>query len=398
MSPIASLEPPRDAVTSEERAWKKHAGQLAEHAMKHLVNRPDTHGVYFRDDAGNYRSSRSKKTLDLSKLRRHFKGERIIGLYTTSATDQCRWLAIDIDCHEGDPDDFEIRNHDYARRLYEQLCTFGFDPLLYDSNGRGGRHLFVIFDQPQAAPLVRRFGRWLVRDWQEHGFLSMPEVFPKQDTIIKVGQPRFGNFVRLAGKHPKRPHWMKVWDGETWRAGEEAIRLILDHTGDSSSLVPQEALEYEPVREAKKPRPAKDWKRFPRDLASLDIAGLFESRGLRNEDKGGGQLEVECPWATQHTTGSETAYVQVAVPESGFPPRFYCHHSHCEGRDFRDVLEFFGKEEVTQFCGQKGKPTAASVIDRHDFMGTARRFQGGTKGRHLRRYGEEWYQWTGREY
>jgi hypothetical protein len=146
MSAETLLDPPGEAVTSEERAWRNHADQLADHAMNYLVNRSDTYGSYYRDDdAGEYRSSRSTQALDLHKLRRHFAGKRIIGLYTTSTTDVCRWLPIDIGRHDGDPDDLETRNHEYARRLYEQLRSFGLHPLLYDSNSRRGRHLFVIF-------------------------------------------------------------------------------------------------------------------------------------------------------------------------------------------------------------------------------------------------------------
>ena len=65
-------------------------------------------------------------------------------------------------------------------------------------------------------------------------FSQPPEVFPKQVSIVrKDGSIGYGNFVRLFGRHYKRPHYSKVWDGEAWLGGEAAIEFILNLSGDT---------------------------------------------------------------------------------------------------------------------------------------------------------------------
>lgn len=182
MTGIPQLDLNPTTMPSEARDWHENAKKLTDWTLEHMVNRPDIYGYYYNAE-GIIRGIKKDGSVNDTLINGHFAGDKTIGLYTTSVDDRCRWLAIDMDRHEGDPEDFETRNHEYACRIFEQLRSLGFAPLLYDSNGKGGRHLFVIFDRPEPAYLVRRFGRWLVRNWEEAGFQKQPEVFPKQDSI-----------------------------------------------------------------------------------------------------------------------------------------------------------------------------------------------------------------------
>jgi putative DNA primase/helicase len=128
---------------------------------------------------------------------------------------------------------------------------------------------------------------------------------------------------------------------------------------------------------------------------------LFTSKGLWAVERHDGQIEVECPWAHEHTTGDDTAYIKAADPEAGLFPTFFCFHNHCEGRTFEDVLEHFGKRAVDRHCGERfaGRrtPAAPKVIDPANPMETARRYReadGGTLVHHL----GEWRRWDGRKY
>ena len=68
-----------------------------------------------------------------------------LGLHSASRDLTSRWLAIDIDLH--DPDDnlsvSREGNLAAARGWFQVLVQKGLDPLLLDSNGIGGLHLFV---------------------------------------------------------------------------------------------------------------------------------------------------------------------------------------------------------------------------------------------------------------
>src|SRR5699024_2912751 len=107
-------------------------------------------------------------------------------------------------------------------------------------------HLWVIFDAPVPTADVFRFARWLIRDWKTFGLAEEPETFPKQASL---GHRKFGNWVRLWGRHHTNDHWTKVWDGEIWLEGLHACHYIVQTTGDTAEKVPAEAREYKPPKE-----------------------------------------------------------------------------------------------------------------------------------------------------
>lgn len=126
----------------------------------------------------------------------------------------------------------------------------------------------------------------------------------------------------------------------------EATEVILSDNGDSLDLVAKTASEF-------------DRHGFPRSLWMLDIRGLFESRGERAHEAKNGWLGVRCPWAGNHSTIHDRAFVKVAVPERRWKPLFRCFHRHCAGRDTKAVVEFFGPEIVAKFCGHCGQGETA---------------------------------------
>jgi putative DNA primase/helicase len=396
------------AATDEGLAWRMAADSLTRWALAHMVNRPDAYGKYYVDRDGKPGSCKQEGAIDYGLVHRHFAAEQIVGLYTTSAGDTCRWLAIDLDRHDDDPDDFVEKNDRLARDVFDRLRAMGFHPLLLDSNGKGGRHLFVLLADPEPARVALAFGNWLVREWATYGLAAVPEVFPKQDTITKKdGSVGYGNFVRLLGRHYKKPFYSKVWDGSTWLTGQEAIDHVLGLEGDPVSLVPPESTTCvsPPTGKAttKKAarRPDRSWiKKYEGDLTTLDIAGLFEDAGLRVRDTGGGQFEVECPWAHEHSDGRDGAYILDAKPGEGLFPTYFCHHAHCEGRTIADVLDFFGRKAVDGRCRETFRPGGRPrkvVIDLGDPMAVAKVYhkqQGGTLVHHK----DAWWRWDGRKY
>lgn len=169
---------------------------IVEETTRHLVNRWDAYGVY--KDGKQWTEKNGGLTEEL--IAAHFAGTAIIGLHTTAADQTCKWCCWDFDSHdEGDGD-----NWDHVTALAENLELQGMHPIIEDSNGAGGYHVWIIFNEPLPCPAVF--------DWQR----AVPvggkvEHFPKQRTAA-----RYGNFVRLPGKHPKRDHWSRFWDGAAW--------------------------------------------------------------------------------------------------------------------------------------------------------------------------------------
>jgi hypothetical protein len=212
--------------------------------MAHLVNRTDVWGRYLskRQRQGEFggrnsaitapfREERGKVFLGVSSLEKHFKTRDVggvLGLHSTSADLTSRWLAIDIDLH--DEDDLSVSpqgNYAAAQVWRERLVEQGCDPLLFDSNGKGGFHLLVLFAEPMETASVHAFGEKLVADYEKRGLDQQPEIFP--------GKPQwdhYGDWLRLFGRHHTHDHFTRVFDDEPWAEepwleGHEAIDRIL---------------------------------------------------------------------------------------------------------------------------------------------------------------------------
>jgi hypothetical protein len=249
------VENGRPKPTREE--WATHAPALAAWADKYLVNRRDARGGYYRRDGATHPTTRKADDLigvegnqsplgplSLRDLEHHFKAkgtEAIVGLHSTFRDEAgacwCLWGAIDIDAHPGQKADPRA-NLRFGLALYVLAKELGFQPLLCDSNGAGGYHLVLLFDRPVPTRIVFAFLQWLIRDYESHGFVKPPELFPKQPGIREGG---FGNWLRLPGRHHTRDHYTRVWDGSEWLEGSDAVRLIISTRGAPESAIPLEA-------------------------------------------------------------------------------------------------------------------------------------------------------------
>ena len=250
---------PHDSPSASE-AWHKRADELAKWTEKRLVNRRDISGDYYIGDDGKVNPVTSHDELTRARILRHYRARctaDVLGLHTTArialekdlVVSQSLWLAIDIDNHDGRVAPAVLLEAGLA--WHGALVALGFHPLLTDSDGKGGLHLRVIFEEPIVTAHVRQLGRWLTRDWEERGLENAPELFPKQPEITASGNGSCGNWLRLPGRHAKRDHWSKVWDDGEWLEGDDAIDFILDLGGDSARLIPNDALSFEPEGERK---------------------------------------------------------------------------------------------------------------------------------------------------
>jgi len=232
--------------------WRQRSRELADWAWERLVNRRDIWGQYASRVAGArarggktysaltlpQKKRRGKDLVTLDKLIRHFgslKRHHLIGLHSQSAEHTCKWCAIDIDLHDVDDrlrEDAARRNFAAAAAWWEKLQARGYDPLLIDSNGRGGFHLLVLFARPAPLPDVHAFARDLVADWARRNLDFAPESFPKSATME---EGKFGAWLRLPGLHHTHDHFTRVWCGDAWiddpwLSGNAAIDALLAAT------------------------------------------------------------------------------------------------------------------------------------------------------------------------
>jgi hypothetical protein len=234
-------------ITSQAGAWADFAPDLAAWALENMVNRNDAWGQYLPLAARTITKKVITLTGELTKdiLAKHFVGADVgdlIGLHTTSPDNMCRWIAVDIDHHGSDDLRKMAVNFQAAITLFRRAEALGFDPLLISSNGRGGFHVIVLFDDLVPSPEAFAFVRWLIRDWPSLGLDSQPETFPKQPML--TSRVRYGNWLRMPGRHHTLPYYSGVWSGESWLWAEAANDWIITTTAEPFSLVPADAKTY----------------------------------------------------------------------------------------------------------------------------------------------------------
>lgn len=228
--------------------WCQRSEELARWALVRLANRTDRCGGYYvNHDEQTKPTTRPDKGpqngfVSRALLTRHFRAtatDQIVGLHSLNEQSLGKWVAIDVDAHPGRPSDPKA-NESLALAVFADLVALGFAPLLYESNGRGGYHLVVLFSRHVPGRVLLHLGRWLVRSHATHGLPDRPEVFPKQEAIDE--ETGYGSWLRVIGRHHTFPFWPRVWTGREWVDGESAVEHVLGLAGDDPKLVPFEVL------------------------------------------------------------------------------------------------------------------------------------------------------------
>src|SRR5262245_39177204 len=141
--------------------WIRYAPRLAEWAMERLVNRRDVWSQYtIKNDRISVvmlpikeRRKLGTDMVTMNKLERHFSGRQpnhLIGLHSISDHSTCKWFAIDIDLHDptvANADEIIEANFSATMTWAGRLREMGMDPLVFDSNGNGGYHIWVLLDK-----------------------------------------------------------------------------------------------------------------------------------------------------------------------------------------------------------------------------------------------------------
>lgn len=334
-------------TTKHHAAWTQYADDLAA-----WVERVQIRDDYAEWDKG-WKCKKQKTNPIAMKLRGHFSGFLTLGMYTTHPERQtCKFFGMDIDAHDGQDVDV-VANWWFALRSFNELRAMGLHPLLEDSNGKGGYHVWVLFDNEVSAKYLYALGRWLSQ-FAPNGVHV--ETFPKQPMIMANG---YGNQMRLPGKHHKSQHWSGIYDGQKGDLvyDMEAIQLILDCPLSNADNIPPHVLQYV---ETRTPTPttnntpnntqdnqtAGDWMTaYSGDLKTLDIEKLCEDRIAGRSSNG--FIDIVCPWHEEHTTGENLA--GIAKQDDAYPV-FSCLHAHCKDRKLRELLAFYGVEAVNKCC------------------------------------------------
>jgi hypothetical protein len=225
---------------SYAHGWRADAIRLAAHAWERLVNRTDVWGRYGlvpqRDGTWKFgaktaprKEDRGRVALTATVIERHFLGRSrydVMGLHTTG-DDGSLFGALDIDAHEKGPEIAE-RNLEMARRAVDEFRSRGLEPLLEDSNGAGGYHVWMFFEHPVP---TRDLFVLLTRVIAKLGIKT--ETYPKQPERLA-----YGNWLRLPGRHHSKDHWSRIEDRGQWLGALEGPRAWMSWPLSPPSAVP----------------------------------------------------------------------------------------------------------------------------------------------------------------
>ncbi|EXJ10912.1 hypothetical protein D779_0351 [Imhoffiella purpurea] len=95
------------------------------------------------------------------------------------------------------------------------------------------------------------------------------------------------------------------------------------------------------------------------DYASLDVVRWFQAHDAYVGRLAGNKHGVRCPWSHEHTSDSPRNASDAVIfePDGGWAG-FACKHSHCAGRDIRDVMRLWGDADA--YCSEQFHPKRAA--------------------------------------
>lgn len=148
------------------------------------------------------------KQLTKEDILAHLRGDSynasdVIGVYPLLKNGTCRFLVFDFDNHEKDAEENDFANVDDTWieevEAMRSICTLnGIDPLVERSRSGRGAHIWIFFDKPISASLVRRFGTALLDKGAEQvnlkSFKYYDRMLPAQE---QLSEGKIGNLIAL---------------------------------------------------------------------------------------------------------------------------------------------------------------------------------------------------------
>ena len=362
--------------------WIRYAPRLAEWAMERLVNRRDVWSQYtIKNDRISVvmlpikeRRKLGTDMVTMNKLERHFSGKQpnhLIGLHSISDHSTCKWFAIDIDLHDesvANADEIIEANWNATMTWSARLKEMGMDPLVLDSNGAGGFHIWCLLDDEYPLADVYDFCDSIRADWKELDLPRKPEQFPPKREVAPDDLPYT---LRLPGRHHTRPHYTRVYnfdfpDEPDWLDGGEAIEVML-------AARPTPLPRLKKKKETRKGlRPVGPKAREKEDLGDrggrprvcVDLDGVLASYdGWKGYDHIGAPLPGARDFATELAKVADIIVFTSRCSEDPGPEYDPPLLTPAELR--RKIAEWLDKHRIPYtgiYMGQ-GKPRAAAFID-----------------------------------
>jgi putative DNA primase/helicase len=360
--------------TIEEKAFATKADALANKVMTEWIVTTNRHGYYWLSDGTNpkypkgWTVSTAKDPLTAEKLISHFKHKdypntfgsprhRVGILMQGRINDawQSKGVCIESDNHGDDTPENRAEALIRAFKICDNIRKLGIRPLLEESNGKGGCHIWVFFRTLIPLATARAFGQAMIADVD-----PSTEVFPKQSTLPIDG---VGNWVRLPGKHYKSEAVSSFYDFDAakWLTAAHGVDMMLAYALQDPALIPTVEDQFDEKPKAESTNKANHVNKTEKAIWLEDWAKrhkvIIDRKGkATNED--GVSFEkywVTCPFV--HASGvykPNDSYILVYPNGYGY----HCSHTSCSDETWKDF-----RAKIEPALKAKTKAVLSSAID-----------------------------------
>ena len=154
-------------------------------------------------------ANRSYKTITKKDILNHLQGNAynssdVIGIYPLFKNGTCRFMVFDFDNHDKGAEEKDFANVDDTWieevEAMREICVLnGIEPLVERSRSGRGAHIWIFFDKPIDASVVRKFGFALLDRGAEQvnlkSFKYYDRMLPAQDALLD--DSAVGNLIAL---------------------------------------------------------------------------------------------------------------------------------------------------------------------------------------------------------
>lgn len=238
--------------------------------------------------------ARDYKRLQKEDILAHLRGyssngSDVIGVYPLLPNGTCRFLVYDFDNHEKGAEKRDFANSDESWieevEAMRTICVLnGLDPLVERSRSGRGVHIWLFFDKPISARLVRAFGNALLDRGAEQvnlkSFRYYDRMLPAQEEVPEGG---LGNLIALPLQGRALREGNSAFVDENWNAYPDQWKVLWSKPRLSEEFLQLKLKEWaaERLEDVLEERltdvPAdreKPWK-WKREFSPQDVAGTL---------------------------------------------------------------------------------------------------------------------------
>ena len=200
--------------------------------------------------------SRSYKKITKYDILNHLQGNAhnasdVIGVYPLLNNGTCRFMVFDFDNHDKGAEEKDFANVDDTWveevEAMREICVLnGIDPLVERSMSGKGAHVWIFFDKPIAASLVRKFGFALLDRGAEQvnlkSFKCYDRMLPAQDSLLDNSS--FGNLIALPLQGKALQDGNSAFVDCNWNAYPDQWRILFSKPRLSQEFLEEKIKEW----------------------------------------------------------------------------------------------------------------------------------------------------------